>query len=363
MKCTVAKKDLMHLLDRCKVATDSKHENLACQCVLLKAIGETLCAFTSNLHLNMYAETQCAVETPGTAAVNFEKIRNAVRAMPDGLVTLKTDPAKHSTTISCSARRKYTIHGLNPEHFPVRESAPEKLEWYVLPAKLCKEALTRTKPTMQTESTMTHMTGVMLEFKPTELKAIAANTYGMAIFDHAAGFDHTDGAVFIPGTIIGSLTATTEESVLFAYTDRAVFVRMGSELLTALLPSTPFPNWRIIKEQAPQTERCKVDIGQLIEALKSVTAVTKGDIELRLCDCTLSLKLLNVPDAEGEDAISATADEKAEFVVVMHPENIMAILEGVGGGIGSLMYDGDSFSTFVIVGDDGFWGCFSPVHR
>lgn len=365
MKCTVAKKDLLKLLDRCKVAIDNKIESATAQAVLFTADGENLSAFATNLQISMYTECQCAVESAGRAVVHLEKLRNAVRAMPDGMIHLQTDPAKHSTSIKCSGHRRYTIHGLNPDHFPERNVPDAKLDQYTLDSKLCNEAINRIKASMApNEVGLQHRAGVLMEFLPTTFNAVAISNYTISVFEKTGEFKNEQGAVFVPSTILSSITSNSEDTVSFSYSDRTVFVRMGVDRLSALLPHAAFPDWRFFQKNGPAGKMCQVDVEQLIDAVRSVTAITKGTVELRMKKSVLGIKLVNVPDAEGEDSLPVTAEDDISFDVRTNPDYLLNILEGAGGGIATLFYDPqDAKSALSLQGDDGFWGLMQPVER
>ena len=361
MKCNVSRKDLMRLLERCKSGTDPKSAEPALHCVLLRASGETLSAFGTTLQTSVYTDCQCAVTEEGAAAVSIEKLRNAVKAMPDGMVSLKVDHAKLATTVTCTGQRKYTIHGINPDHYPVRELAPKNLDWFTIPSKTCKEAIERTRPAASTDADRKNLNGIQFEFSPKLMRAIGFNGYIMSCFEHPNAYDHVDGAVFLPYSTI-ALIMSTDDDISLAYTDRAVFVNAGVDRVSALLPQTPFPPWKNVREQCSTTLQCRFDVQQLILAVRAVTAVTRSDVQLDLKRSTLHLKLVNVPDSESEDAVQVDAEPGAKFTVTLNPEYLLNVLQGCGGGIGELRFSmKETYCPVAFSADDGFFGVVTPV--
>lgn len=367
MKCSITRSDLLKMIELCRAATDAKNEHVAVQCIHLSAQDNVLRAFSTNLILDIRSEAQCAVELPGACALNAEKLRAAIRAMPDGLVTIKSDPKKFATTLTCAgAQRRYQITGINPEHMPERQEPPGDLQRYTLNSKLFKEAVSRVKGSMALPSAgRMHMSSVLLEFTEKSLVSVATNSMTLSHFEHKDDFQHPTGSVVITADALPSILNLGDGDISISYNNTKCFVSSGNHRIAYKLPEAPFPHWRAITQMAPFDQiQCGFDVEQLINAVRGVTAVAKGDLQVSLGNSTLNLSLLKAPDAESEDSMPVKGEPEAAFSCVVNPDYFMQVLEGAGGGIGKFSYNArDTNSVLVLLGDDGFYGIVQPLQR
>lgn len=366
MKCTIPKSALVKLIDRCRPATDSRSEQVASQCLLLTADREqqTLNSFASKIALSLLSEEQCAVEQEGRCALNAEKLRSAVKAMPDGAVTFKTDPKKHSTTLTCAgSKRRYTLHGMNPEHYPERPEW-QSLEKYSVPGKLLKEAITRVKGAAAPPSEgRMQLSGVLLEFTENDFKAVAMDGYKFCRFVNKGHYDHTAGTLLLTAGAVTSVLGIMEadEDVTFSYTASTGFAASGTSRVIFSFPEARFPDWKMMIRNAPEKCFCSFDVDQALTAIQGVTAVAKEDIILELTGNMLRIALTKNSEAQGEDMLQVNAAEDgASFQVSCASEYLVEILSGIGGGIAKLFFDPTADSPLVFLSDDDFVGMVQP---
>lgn len=361
MKCSIGRAQLLNMVELCKTASDPKSEHIAAQSVLLSAKDDTLSARSTNFTLTMHTEEQCAVPDSGDVAINVEMLRAAVRSSPEGLITLKGEPSKHAVILTCSgSQRRYTLHGMNPEHFPEAQETP-KLTKYTLSEKLIKEVIARVKSSMTLPSTgrMT-LSGIMLRFAEKSLTAVATDGRSLSLLEHPDDFPHPDGAMFLSALAIPSVISMAKESVVFSYNFQQGFVRSGNTSLTYQLPEGTFPDWTHVTGSLPTESAFSFDVDALSSAIRGVTAVASGNLKLELKKCQLGLALTSA-DAQSSDSLPVDSLPERTFSSVVDPNYLLALLDGAGGGIATIRHDGSQYNASIfIVGDDGFLGVLQP---
>lgn len=362
MKCSIGRAQLLTMIELCKTASDPKGEHIAAQSVLLSAADDVLSARSTNFTLTMQTEEQCGVEAEGMVAINVEMLRAAVRSSPDGLITLKGEPSKHAVILTCAgSKRRYTLHGMNPEHFPDAQETPDKLQRYTLSETLIKEVIARVKSSMTPASTgLMNRSGIMLRFAEKSLTAVSTDGRALSLLEHPDDFSHPDGALLLTSLAIPSVVSMAKESVGFSYNFRQGFVRSGNTLLTYQLPEGTFPDWTHVTSTLPTERAFSFDVDALSSAIRGVTAVGSGDLKLELKNCQLSLALTSA-DAQSSDSLPVDALPERTFSAVVDHSYLLALLDGAGGGIANIRHDGSQYNASIfIVGDDGFLGVLQP---
>lgn len=359
MKCTVSKTDLQAMVELCKSATDPKAEAPTSQCILLSAEGMALSAYATDLFMSVFTERQCAVAEPGKSAIQAERLRAAVRAMPDGMLTLKSDPKKDSTTITCAgSKRRYQLPGLAPDLFSERTKAPRNLTEYCVPGDALKELVSRVKNAAAAPGIgKEHMAVVQLEFIEGEVRSLATDGSMLCRLAKAVAQIKAEGALGVPVQALPALLSLAGEgAVTFCYTHEAGFVSAGTSRLSYQLLNRGFPNMQHVLERVPNQVACKFDVEQVSDSLKAVTAVFRSTVHIALKDSVLSIQLDHVQDGESEDFVLVDGMPGKYFSLSLEPGYLSVALEGVGGGVASIKFDSSSDwnQPLMLESDDGF---------
>ena len=371
MKFTVKQNELSRALDLCKTTADSKSDNPFSRSVLLTVNKEnnTVSFFSTNLIVSAQCELIGSVESEGSCVLDSEKLRAAVRVMPAGMITIQADNKKFSAKISgTGVQRKFGLHGLNPDHFPQipKLDNPEKAPVYTLTQEQLDTAIKRVRQSSALVGAgRMHLAGVLFEFRETSFLSVALNGITFSRFEQKDDFGSYAGSFFVPAMAFSPIRLISEGDVSFSYTSTDLFIWSKVGRVTCKFPEGTFPDWKEIMRSSASMEdlACEFDVEQLMNIVRGLTSVAKGNLKLSLKGQVLSVALSKTADSQGDDTLPVKAAHDRTFECLMTSEALMAVLEGAEGGIAKLLWDGSDTQPVTVASDDNYIGITMTLAR
>lgn len=238
------------------------------QCILLDATDGHLRAAATDLeYIGVDAAAQAIVERPGQVAVNGRQFAALVARLPEGIVTLE-GLDNYAVRVTCGGVN-VVLRGLSASDWqglPALEEAAS----LTLPAATLQRLLDQTLFAVGRDETRPILTGVLLEIAEGSVKAVATDTYRLALTQADGDWAVAEPRkVLVAGLFCGEvrkLLGDVEGDVTVRYSQRLVSVAWEGMTLTSRLIEGEFPNYeKIIPER--QDKDLEVGADALDDAL------------------------------------------------------------------------------------------------
>jgi DNA polymerase-3 subunit beta len=178
MKLQTTRESLIGPLQRVIGAVERKQIRPILSHVLLRPGGDGVELLTTDLEIGLLAVARAEVTEPSACTLPARKLLDIVKALPAGSeIHLTADAEKGHVR---AGRSRFDLMALPAEGFPEQE-ALEGAECVELPAAALADLLDRTAFAMAVEDVRYYLNGLLLEFRPGEVRAVATDGHRMAL--------------------------------------------------------------------------------------------------------------------------------------------------------------------------------------
>ncbi len=275
-------------------------------CVLLTAAESGLALYATDVTTSAWTTAAAAVSAAGSVCLPAAQLLDAVKALPEGEVTLTVD-SSHRATLR-GGRRKVEVPGLATDDYPTAAALPT--EWHTLPAETLARLLRRTAYARdQGEKRRPAFSGVYLTRVGQQITASAVDGSRMA---HAEDTCEGEGNLgfILPGPVVAELVKTLDgvASIELALTKTTVYLRTPAGTIASRLLEDEFPSIESFKV-LDKSRRIVVARSVLLESVKALACVTSEGIAL---DCQADAIHLQNSSEDGvsNDCVDAVLEGK-----------------------------------------------------
>lgn len=279
--------------------------------LLMEVEGDRLTVTGSDMEVELRASVALNAAEPGAITVPARKLFDIVRALPDG-VDVQFKLAGDRMQVK-AGRSRFTLTSLPAADFPSVEGGDVQFRLSVNQGIL-KSLLEQTMFAMAVQDVRYYLNGLLLEARPTGLRAVATDGHRMALVDSVDGLSGpADRQVIIPRKGVAELHRLLESS------DTAVELELRRTHVRAVLGNTVFSS-KVIDGRYPDYEAV-VPIGadQLVrvsrESLRSAlqrAAILANEkyrgVKLEVAPNTLRVTAHNPEQEEATEEISAQTE-------------------------------------------------------
>lgn len=269
MRLTIPQPDLAALVAAAVRGVSMRSYQEVQQCILLDATDGHLRAAATDLeYIGVDATAQAIVERPGQVAVNGRQFAALVARLPEGIVTLE-GLDNYAVRVTCGGVN-VVLRGLSASDWqglPPLEGA----ESLTLPAATLRRLFDQTLFAVGRDETRPILTGVLLEIAEGSVKAVATDTYRLALTQSDGDWAVTEPRKVLVAALfcgeVRKLLADVEGDVTVRYSRKLVSVAWEGMTLTSRLIEGEFPNYeKIIPER--QDKDLEVGADALDDALE-----------------------------------------------------------------------------------------------
>lgn len=220
--------------------------------------------------LDVSISTQCAAETKkaGSICLQAKKLFEIVRALPEAEIEIKQGE-NEQVSIVCE-RSRFKMLGLAKDNFP--DIPVFDGEYVAIPAEVLRSFISRTAFAITNEESRYALNGAKFELSDKVMRMIATDGHRLSFIEKQTDFSGKKLDVLIPRKTLselGRLSAETDETVEFGYTENHLFFRFGKRQLISRTLSGQFPNYEMVLPK-DNNNRITADCGQLAGAIKRV---------------------------------------------------------------------------------------------
>ncbi len=239
--------------------------------VLLEAEEGTLVLKATDIKVSF--ETRIPVETaePGAITVFCDKLSGILASIPEGDIEVTEDNGK--VVVKPTFKKvRFQIKTIASEKFPELPAAAEDI-FFSIPAKILKDMIEQVVFAVSEDETRYFMNGVYFERADDGLVMVATDGRRLAYIHKQINTELPRfKSVIIPPKVLSLVMkrAPDEGLIAIAVTEKNIFFRFGSYLVSSVLIEGQFPNYqKVIPEH--QQSSIMVKRSELIEALKRVS--------------------------------------------------------------------------------------------
>ena len=177
MKATFEKEALLLAITRSLGCVAEKMTSVI-EGIYVNTVGQDRCQICAyDIEKGIKIEISAKVEESGSFVINGAKLASIVKFMPSE-VTLETGE-NNIITVS-SGRSKFQLHYLPGSDFPkIPEFSPER--HFSLPQKLLRKIINQTAFAISGDETRPALTGLYIEINPDKIKAVACDSFRLAV--------------------------------------------------------------------------------------------------------------------------------------------------------------------------------------
>lgn len=306
MKITANRDDLLRPLQQI-VGVVERRQTLPILANVLIAVKDNDLTLTAT-DLEVELRTRTIVEAKGEAefTVPARKLLDICKALPDGAgVTLELEGDK---AVLRSGRGRYTLGMLPAQDYPTIEPAKAS-DQVSLPIKVLKQLIEKTHFAMAQQDVRYYLNGLLLEFRPGRIRAVATDGHRLALCD--GSFDGGKGLdlqVILPRKAVLELGRLLDDSTELAeleISNSHLRVRLGKSSFTTKLIDGRFPDYERVMPSGQTSLMC-ADRDALRHALAR-TAILSNEkyrgIRFRLGENLLHLQAHNPEQDEAEEEV------------------------------------------------------------
>jgi DNA polymerase-3 subunit beta len=227
--------------------------------VLLEAQGKSMRVVAYDMEIGAQSVVPTEVAEEGALTVPARMLVDVVAGLPDATVELASED-RSILGLTCG-RSQYAIHGLPAEEYPALPEVAGEIAFQVSQAAM-RDVIRSTIFAASTDETRAILTGVLLKRDGEALKAVATDSYRLAVKTATQdglklGKGNEEWQVIVPARALQELNRMLEPSdeetlVKVRAGQQQVMFEVGPYVLVSRLIEGQFPNYERVIPSAPE---------------------------------------------------------------------------------------------------------------
>jgi DNA polymerase III subunit beta len=178
MEFVVNKRDFVRGLSRVQSVADKKSAMPILANVLIAAEGSgTVRLSATDLLLSVIGTMRAEVKKAGSVALNARHVFDAVKALPDGDITISVE--KNFTTRLKAGKRRFDLTGMPGEDFPNMPD-PGKTPLFAIPVDDFADLIALTSFSMSNDDTRPHLAAALFEMSGETLRMVTTDGHRLS---------------------------------------------------------------------------------------------------------------------------------------------------------------------------------------
>ena len=218
------------------------------------------------------------VNTPGKTVFPAKLLAELMRRQTGSNVSFAVDDSNVAKISSIGS--KTNMVGMNEEDFPEIREISNALQMH-LPASRLRNAINRVMFAVSTDESRKTLTGILVEFYPTEIRLVSIDGFRMALMTIEAENSIPDGkefaSIIVPGRIMNELSKILPDDdteVTISFNSSHTVVSFGMVYLYTTLLIGEFIDYKHILPTSAQTE-IELERGPLYDALERCSLIAR----------------------------------------------------------------------------------------
>ncbi len=245
--------------------------------VLLTAEKNTLRIMATDLKVAFSSSVAIQMKQAGTIVCFCDRLMEILRSLPDGEIDFTLDENQVLSIIPRTTKASFRLKCIPADKFPVQQEVDEK-QFVEFAQKDFIDMIQKTIYAISDDETRFFLNGVYFEKIDGKLNMVASDGRRLALITkNAEKLKGSFPGVIIPPKILNIVkkNASGEGNLLFAITDKNIFIKLENRLFSSNLIEGKFPNYQKI---IPEKNEYKVNVKRrtLEESLKRVSILIEN---------------------------------------------------------------------------------------
>ncbi|MEJ2576099.1 MAG: DNA polymerase III subunit beta [Gammaproteobacteria bacterium] len=307
MKITINREDLLKPLSLIGGVVERRQTLPILANVLINARADRLGITATDLEVELRTHAPASVEGEADFTVPARKLLDICKALPEGAeLQLALDGDKATLR---SGRGRYTLGTLPATEYPGIESsaATEILE---IPEKVLKRLIDKTQFAMAQQDVRYYLNGMLLEFTPGRIRAVATDGHRLALCDEVFAGKTRDlnVQIIVPRKAVGELRRMLTERDDMAKAEVSsshLSIHLKEASFTTKLIDGRYPDYqRVIPSGEPSMVVAdRVSLQQALARTSILSNEKYRGIRFRLGEDLLHLQAHNPEQEEAEEEV------------------------------------------------------------
>lgn len=317
MDVVIPKKDLNKLLERCHGVADKKSAVPALANVLLTAEGRTLRVAATDLYLAMSGQAEAEISTGGSIAVPAKDLFERVKAMPEGPVQITTSDGAQTTIKAVGQARRYTLHGLPGNDFPLLPKPAPDAPALELPVELLALLMARTHFSISPDETRAHVNSALFEWSGDRVRMVTTDGHRLSKMEATVAGTSATATMLIPLKAISELRRLADQArsekvatLTIQQSGPNAFFTVSGMMFSVKLVDAQFPPYQQVIPGTPgRTVRApRLPFIDALKAIQLAASDRTGGVKLSLVSGALRITSESPESGNAYDEIAVDYD-------------------------------------------------------
>jgi len=245
MKFTVASVELQKALNKISGVVPSKSTLPILENILLSLTKNSLRLAATDLEVSMAATIEVKGSEDGSVAVPAKRFMDTIRSLPEVQLVFHADPSSNKIKM-ITENGEYNLVGESSEEFPAIPQFKAE-EQIALDGGVLKGLIHRTIFSVSTDELRPAMTGVLLQLKGHEMRAVASDGHRLVRINFGNLKPKIKKDIIIPAKALALVSRSVEENENTLAVDSShVQFTFGTTTLTSRLIEESYPNYESV---------------------------------------------------------------------------------------------------------------------
>ncbi len=246
MKFSVNSNELQRALNKISGVVPSKSTLPILENFLLTLSKNTLHAVATDLEISMSATVDVRGTEDGSLAVPARRVMDTIRALPDTQIVFHADQASNKVKMITESG-EYNLVGESSKDFPATPEFKAENE-IAMDGAVLSGLINRTIFSVSTDELRPAMTGVLLQLRATELRAVATDGHRLVRVVYSSFKDaNPEKDIIIPSKAFMLVSKMTEdETCVISVSSTHARFAFKNVTLTSRLIGENYPNYETV---------------------------------------------------------------------------------------------------------------------
>lgn len=245
MNIQIARSEMLQLLSSIVGVVERRQSLPILSNVLLQVEDDELRVSATDLELQIERRTQVQNLAPGRITAPARKLHDICRGLPEG-ATIELRAADGRLLVR-SGRSRFSLATLDAAEYPTLD-APRDEHRVEIPGSVLKRLIQKTQFAMALQDVRYYLNGLLLEFKPRRVRAVATDGHRLALAEAELPDSRVDAQVILPRK------AVLEMQRLLDDREEPVVLHLGTGQVTLEMPPLRVVS-KLIDGRFPDYER------------------------------------------------------------------------------------------------------------
>lgn len=320
MELTVAKKDLLKIVQRMQGVAERKSTMPVLSNVLLAAEGDDAVRLAAtDLYLSLNGRVPATVKKPGSVAVSAKDLAERVKMMPEGPIVIATQDNATTTLKAQGSARRYTLRGMPGSDFPLLPQPAEDAPSLTLGVDVLAELIHKTHFSISTDETRAHLNSAQLEWEGDVVRMVTTDAHRLSKIDVKVPGKQASESMLIPLKAIQELRRICDEMLAEPVSDKgekkkelvitqsgsSAFFQGGGLSFSVKLVDAQFPSYaQVIPKSADKIVRApRVAFADALKAVAVAASERTGGVKLSVSKGSMLISSESPESGDGSDEI------------------------------------------------------------